>query len=292
MVRPVLGIIGGSGLYDLQGLERVQEHTIDTPFGAPSDALIEGWLGATQLFFLPRHGRGHRVSPAEINYRANLWALKNVGVTDVLSISAVGSMREDIAPGDIVLCDQFIDRTVSRPRTFFEGGIVAHVGFAEPISRRVQSALQRACQRLGIRHHMNGAYVCIEGPQFSTKAESLMYRTWPGVSVIGMTNLPEARLAREAELPYATVALATDYDCWNEAHDAVTVDQVIATLQANVAKAKAIIKAVADDPPTGPCPSQDALRHAVMTVPGAMPVATRERLALFLDRHFPQESRP
>ena len=292
MVRPVLGIIGGSGLYQLQGLERVQEHRIDTPFGAPSDALIEGWLGETQLFFLPRHGRGHRFSPSEINYRANMWALKMVGVTDVISVSAVGSMREEIPPGDIVLVDQFIDRTVSRPRTFFEGGIVAHVGFAEPISRRVQSALQRACQRLDIRHHMNGAYVCIEGPQFSTKAESLLYRTWPGVSVIGMTNLPEARLAREAELPYATVALATDYDCWNEDHDAVTVEQVVATLQANVAKAKAIITAVAADPPSGACPSQDALRFAVMTAPSAMPPATRERLGLLLDRHFPKESRP
>ena len=287
MNRPVLGIIGGSGLYDLDGLERMQEHVIDTPFGAPSDALIEGWLGDTQLFFLPRHGRGHRYSPSEINYRANIWALKKVGVTDVISVSAVGSMRRKIAPGDIVLVDQFIDRTVSRPRTFFEGGIVAHVAFAEPISRRVHSALERACQSLDVTHHVGGTYVCIEGPQFSTKAESLTFRKWENVSVIGMTNLPEARLAREAELPYATVALATDYDCWNDEHASVTVEQVIATLHANVAKAKAIIKAVAADPPQGDCPSQDALRYAVMTRADAMPAETRQRLDLFLNRYFP-----
>lgn len=286
--RSVLGIIGGSGLYALEGLERVAEHTVDTPFGAPSDNLIEGWLGDTQLFFLPRHGRGHRFTPSEINYRANIWALKKVGVTDIVSVSAVGSMREDIQPGDMVLVDQFIDRTVSRPRTFFENGVVAHVGFADPISKRVQSALKSACERLGIRHHVGGAYVCIEGPQFSTRAESHTFRTWPGVAVIGMTNLPEARLAREAEIPYATVALATDYDCWHEGHDAVTVDQVIATLQANIANARRIVRAVAEQPPEGACPSQDALRFAVMTQPSVMPAEARQRLALFLDRYYPQ----
>jgi 5'-methylthioadenosine phosphorylase len=288
MERAVLGIIGGSGLYELPGLERVREHVIDTPFGAPSDALIEGWLGETQLFFLPRHGRGHRISPSEINYRANIWALKKVGVTDVLSVSAVGSMREDIHPGDIVLVDQFIDRTVSRPRTFFEGGIVAHVSLAHPVSPRVHSALKTACEKLGIRHHVGGAYVCIEGPQFSTQAESLTFRKWNDVAVVGMTNLPEARLAREAELPYATVALATDYDCWHDDHDAVTVDQVVATLHANVNTARRIVAEMAKNPPQGPCPSQDALQFAVMTHPTAMPTAVRERLALFLDRWFPR----
>ncbi len=286
-VRPVLGVIGGSGLYAMEGLERVQEHTIETPFGAPSDALIEGWIGDTQLFFLPRHGRGHLFSPSEINYRANIWALKKVGCTDVLSVSAVGSMRRKIVPGDLVLVDQFIDRTVSRPRTFFENGVVAHVGFADPTSRRTRTALQKACERLGLRHHNGGTYVCIEGPQFSTRAESLSYRKIPGVSVVGMTNLPEARLAREAELPYATLALATDYDCWNDEHDAVTVDQVIATLHANVAKAQQVIRAVAEQPPEGDCPSQDALRFAVMTAPDKIPAAARERLALLLDRHLP-----
>jgi 5'-methylthioadenosine phosphorylase len=284
--RSVLGVVGGSGLYQMEGLERIAEHRIDTPFGSPSDALIEGWIGDTQLFFLPRHGRGHRFSPSEINYRANIWALKQVGCTDVLSVSAVGSMKRKIHPGDLVLVDQFVDRTVSRPRTFFEGGIVAHVGFAEPVSKRVHAALQRACEKLELRHHNKGAYVCIEGPQFSTRAESLGFRRMPGVAVIGMTNLPEARLAREAELPYATLALATDYDCWNDEHDSVTVEQVVATLHANVAKATEVIRAVAMDPPSGKCPSQDALRFAIMTAPAAIPDEARKRLSLLIDRHL------
>ncbi len=285
MTRAVIGVIGGSGLYEIDGLERISEHRVQTPFGAPSDALIEGWIGDTQLFFLPRHGRGHVLSPSEINYRANIWALRSVGVQDVLSISAVGSMRQELAPGDVFLPDQFIDRTVGRARTFFEGGIVAHVGFADPTSPRVTAAIVRACDKLDIAHQRGGAYVCIEGPQFSTRAESFLFRTWPDVSVIGMTNMPEARLAREAELPYATVAMVTDYDCWNADHDAVTVDQVIETLQANVEKARRIIAAVANDPPTGPCPATDALRFAVMTRPDVVPPDVYERVALFLDRY-------
>jgi 5'-methylthioadenosine phosphorylase len=288
--RPVLGVIGGSGLYEMDGLTGLREHRIDTPFGAPSDALIEGWLGDTQLFFLPRHGRGHRFTPSEVPYRANIWALKSVGVTDIISVSAVGSMREEIAPGDLVLVDQFFDRTTGRSRTFFEQGIVAHVGFSDPTSPRIRAVLQAACAKLGIRHHVGGAYICIEGPQFSTKAESLTFRTWPGIAVIGMTNLPEARLAREAELPYATLALATDYDCWNEAHDAVTVEQVIATVHANVAKAKQVIAAVAAQPPVGPDPAEDALRFAIMTNPAVVPAQTRQRLALFLDKYWPAQS--
>ncbi|MSP93016.1 MAG: S-methyl-5'-thioadenosine phosphorylase [Myxococcales bacterium] len=287
MERSVIGVIGGSGLYKLDGLERVAEHQIHTPFGAPSDVVVEGRLHGTTLFFLPRHGRGHRFSPSEINYRANLWVLKRLGVTDIISVSAVGSMREDIRPGDMVLVDQFIDRTVSRPRTFFDRGVVAHVGFADPVSARVQSALRRACERVGVRHHVGGAYVCIEGPQFSTRAESLTFRTWPGVAVIGMTNLPEARLAREAELSYATLALATDYDCWHADHDAVSVDQVIAVLMANVQNACSIVAAVAADPPHGPCPARDALANAIMTAPAAMPADARARLGLFLDRYLP-----
>lgn len=285
--RSILGVIGGSGLYEMPGLERVREVRVETPFGDPSDALIEGWIGDTQLYFLPRHGRGHRYTPSEVPYRANLWALKSLGVTDVISVSAVGSMREDIQPGDMVLVDQFIDRTVSRPRTFFDRGVVAHVGFADPVSQRVRSALHRACAQLGVRHHNGGAYVCIEGPQFSTRAESHTFRTWPDVAVIGMTNLPEARLAREAELPYATLALATDYDCWHEGHDAVTVEQVIATLKANIANAQSIIRAVAGDPPQGACPSQSALQYAIMTSPASIPAEARERLALFLDKYLP-----
>ena len=283
----ILGVIGGSGLYEMPGLSRVREWRVETPFGEPSDALIEGWLGAQQLFFLPRHGRGHRFSPSEVPYRANIWALKSVGVTDIVSVSAVGSMREDIHPGDMVLVDQFIDRTVSRPRTFFENGIVAHVGFADPVSHRVHAALRRACERVQVRHHGGGAYVCIEGPQFSTRAESQTFRTWPGVAVVGMTNLPEARLAREAEIPYATLALATDYDCWHGGHEAVTVEQVVATLHANIANAQRIIGALAADPPRGPCPSQSALQHAIMTAPKAIAPEARKRLALFLDKYLP-----
>ena len=283
MDRTVIGIIGGSGLYEIDGLQDVREEVIDTPFGAPSDVLLRGRIGATELVFLPRHGRGHRISPSEINYRANIWALKRAGCTDVVSLSAVGSMREDIAPGDVVLPDQFVDRTVGRPRTFFCDGIVAHVAFADPVSERVSSALKAASARIGLHPHVGGAYVCIEGPQFSTRAESNLYRTWPGVSVIGMTNMPEARLARGAQLPYATVALVTDYDCWHATHDAVSVEQVIETMKSNVTTAKRLIVALAAEPPSGSCASQTALRHAVMTSPAAIPADVRARVALFLD---------
>lgn len=282
----VIGVIGGSGLYAIEGLDDVREESIDTPFGPPSDALIRGKIGTTELIFLPRHGRGHRLSPSEINYRANIWALKAAGATDVISVSAVGSMREEFAPGDIVLPSQFIDRTVGRERTFFSGGVVAHVGFADPISSRVQSALQAACERLELTHHVGGTYVCIEGPQFSTRAESHLFRTWPDIAVIGMTNMPEARLAREAELPYATLAMVTDYDCWNAAHDAVTVEQVVATLTANVEKARQVLLAVARRPPVGPCPSQDALKHAVMTSKEAIAEDAWRRVELLCGRHF------
>ena len=282
----VLGVIGGSGLYAIEGLANVREVTVDTPFGAPSDALVHGRIGDTELYFLPRHGRGHRLSPSEINYRANIWALKKVGVTDIISVSAVGSMREDHAPGDIVLPDQFIDRTLNRPRTFFSGGVVAHVGFADPVSERVRQALRRCCEELGLRHHVGGAYVCIEGPQFSTRAESHTFRSWHDVAVIGMTNLPEARLAREAELPYATMAMVTDYDCWNDAHDAVTVEQVVATLTANVDKARRVILALAAAPPTGACPSQTALQHAIMTRRDAIDPQAWARVELLAGKYF------
>lgn len=287
-LRPtVLGVIGGSGLYDMPGLQDVREHRIDTPFGAPSDALIEGRIGTTQMFFLPRHGRGHRFSPSEINYRANIWALKSVGVTDIISVSAVGSMRESIHPGDLVIIDQFIDRTLGRPRTFFSDGVVAHVPFGDPVSKRVSAALIAACKKVDVNHHIGGAYVCIEGPQFSTRAESLTFRTWSDVAVIGMTNLPEARLAREAEIPYATLALATDYDCWHSDHDAVTVDQVVAVMKSNVVNAQRVIRAVAENPPIGGDSAEEALKFAVMTHPDAIPAAARERLALFLDKYLP-----
>jgi 5'-methylthioadenosine phosphorylase len=283
MKTPVIAVIGGSGLYEIEGLTQVIEHAVQTPFGAPSDVILEGTLSGTRLLFLPRHGRGHRFNPSEINYRANIWALRSLGATDIVSVSAVGSMREDLPPGTVVLVDSFIDRTVGRPRTFFEGGIVAHVQFADPISQRTRSALLRACQTAGVDARVGGAYVCIEGPQFSTRAESKLFRTWPDVSVIGMTNMPEARLAREAELSYATMALVTDYDCWFEGHDDVSVEAVIAVMRENVVKARAAIVALAANPPTGDCPSHRALDFAVMTAPDRIPAETRQRLALFLD---------
>jgi 5'-methylthioadenosine phosphorylase len=282
--QPVIAVIGGSGLYDLDGLEGRREHALDTPFGAPSDAIIEGRLNGVRMLFLPRHGRGHRVNPSEINYRANIWALRALGATDVVSVSAVGSMREDLPPGMIVLVDSFIDRTVSRPRTFFEQGVVAHVQFADPISRRTQDAVAAAAARAGVELHRGGAYVCIEGPQFSTRAESALFRTWPDVAVIGMTNMPEARLAREAELAYCTMALVTDFDCWHQGHDDVSVEAVVAVMKQNVASARAVLRALTEAPPTAPCASHCALDFAVMTAPAAIPAAARARLGLFLDR--------
>ncbi|HRV80869.1 MAG TPA: S-methyl-5'-thioadenosine phosphorylase, partial [Planctomycetota bacterium] len=228
-----LGVLGGSGLYAMDGLEDVTEKTLSTPFGAPSDAYICGRLDGVDMVFLPRHGRGHRFTPSEINYRANIWGLKALGVTQVVAVSAVGSMREEIAPGDFVLIDQFIDRTRHRPDTFFGDGVVAHVMFADPVCEGVRQALVQASRTTGIKVHDGGTYLCMEGPQFSTRAESELYRSW-GVDVIGMTNLTEAKLAREAELCYATLAMATDYDCWHQGHDDVTVEAIVAVMHANV----------------------------------------------------------
>ena len=239
-----LGIIGGSGLYELEGLTDVQEVRVETPFGAPSDAILRGRLGDTTLLFLPRHGRGHRIAPHRINYRANVFALKQLGAEQVLSVSAVGSLQEDVHPGDMVLIDQFVDRTRSRASTFFDDfGIVAHVGFGDPVDRALLEATASAARAVSARLHVGGTYVCMEGPQFSTRAESLLYRSW-GAKVIGMTNLPEAKLAREAELPYATLAMATDYDCWHQEEEAVSVETVIRVLQQNVSKAREIVRAL------------------------------------------------
>jgi 5'-methylthioadenosine phosphorylase len=229
-----LGVIGGSGLYELEGLTNVEEVRVSTAFGEPSDAIIRGKLGATTLLFLPRHGRGHRIPPHRINYRANVMALKQLGADQVLSVSAVGSLRENIHPGELVLVDQFIDRTRQRASTFFDDlGVVAHVGFGDPIDRALMEAAAQAAQEVGAKHHLGGTYVCMEGPQFSTRAESQMYRSL-GAQVIGMTNLPEAKLAREAELPYASIAMVTDYDCWHQSEEAVTVEAVITVMHANV----------------------------------------------------------
>jgi len=285
-IQRTLGVIGGSGLYELEQLTDVEELELTTPFGAPSDAIIAGTIGSTRLLFLPRHGRGHGIAPHRINYRANVLALKIAGAEQILSISAVGSMKEDIHPGDMIVVDQFIDRTRHRVDTFFEDdGVVAHVAFADPIDAQLAGSLTGAAQRAGATVHEGGVYLCMEGPQFSTRAESQLYRSW-GVSVIGMTNLPEARLAREAELPYATLAMATDYDCWHDGHEAVTVDAVIAVMQGNVAKAKEIIvelaRAVPD--PSGR-PAASALAGAIITNPDSISSAARDKLRPLIGKY-------
>ncbi len=284
----VLGVIGGSGVYALEDLEGVEEIDVDTPYGPPSDLVIRGrdkQSGVTMLF-LPRHGRGHRVSPSDINYRANICALKMLGATHLVSVSAVGSMLEEIAPGHFVLADQFIDLTKRRTSTFFDRAIAAHVSFADPVCKQMRGALRDAAHEvLGqttVQVHDGGTYVCIEGPQFSSRAESLVYRSW-GVSVIGMTAMPEANLAREAELPYAILAMSTDYDCWHETEEAVTVEAVVAVLRQNVEHARKVLHALARRLPD---PKQsnaaDALRGAVMTRPDLIPVEVKTQLRWLL----------
>ena len=286
-VRADIGIIGGSGLYDIEGLRKVKELSVKTPFGSPSDTVILGELEGVRIAFLSRHGRGHRMNPSEINYRANIYALKSIGVSRVISVSAVGSMKESIKPGDVVLPDQFIDLTKRRVSTFFEGGIVAHVAFGDPVCPSLSAVLLGAARTVGATVHQGGVYLCIEGPQFSTKGESRLYRQW-GVSVIGMTNLPEAKLAREAELCYATVALATDYDCWHETEQAVTVESILTTLRRNVTLAKQLLRtalsAVAD---AKACSCQRSLQDAIITAPDRMPASVRRKLALLIDRVLP-----
>jgi len=275
-------VIGGSGLYDLPGLEGVERITVETPYGSPSDALVTGRLHGKRMVFLPRHGVGHRILPTEINYRANIWALKTLGVSQLISISAVGSMKESIVPGHLVFVDQFIDLTKRRVSSFFEDGIVGHVAFSDPVCSIMADAAYAAAKATGARAHKGGTYVCIEGPQFSTRAESLVYRSW-GVSVIGMTNMPEAKLAREAELPYATLALSTDYDCWHSSEESVTVEMVVATLMKNVRFAREVAKHLAAHlPDVSKSIAKDALKNAVMTAPEKVPQATRERLAWLL----------
>jgi 5'-methylthioadenosine phosphorylase len=279
-----IGIIGGSGLYDIEGLRKVMERPVKTPFGAPSDKVLLGELEGVRIAFLSRHGRGHRMNPSEINYRANIYALKSLGVRRVISVSAVGSMKESIKPGDVVLPDQFIDLTKRRVSTFFEGGIVAHVAFGDPVCASLGSALLEAGRTVGATVHQGGVYLCIEGPQFSTKGESRLYRQW-GTSVIGMTNLPEAKLAREAELCYSTVALATDYDCWHETEEAVTVEAILTTLRQNVTLAKRLLRAVLPAvAAVKACSCQRALQDAIITAPDQMPAALRRKLALLMDR--------
>jgi 5'-methylthioadenosine phosphorylase len=288
MTELVVGVLGGSGLYAMDGLENVEEVALSTPFGDPSDAYITGTLNGVRMVFLPRHGRGHRWTPSEINYRANIWGMKSLGVTHIVSVSAVGSMREDIPPGDFVVIDQFIDRTRHRPDTFFGGGCVAHVQFADPVCSGVRGALMAASASTGVKAHDGGTYVCMEGPQFSTRAESKLYRTWD-VDVIGMTNLTEAKLAREAELHYATVAMSTDFDCWHEGHDDVTLDAILAVMSQNVANARALVKAVVPElaKASGACGCHNALAGAIMTDPSTIDASTRLRLDLLIGRHLP-----
>ncbi len=279
-----LGVVGGSGLYELDQLEHLEELHVATPFGTPSDAVVRGRLGGTTLLFLPRHGRGHRVNPSEINYRANVCAMKLLGADAVLAVSAVGSLAEEVAPGHLVVVDQFIDLTKRRASTFFEDGVVAHVSMADPVCPMFAKALLGAARGTGATVHESGTYVCIEGPQFSTRAESRIYRSW-GASVIGMTNMPEAKLAREACLPYATLALSTDYDCWHESEADVSVELVVATMKRNVHRAKETIVRLAESPPDlASSPARRALDGALMTAPGAISAGARSRLSWLLPR--------
>ena len=281
-----IGVLGGSGLYEIEGFEGRQEVTLSTPYGDPSDAYVCGELEGTPMVFLPRHGRGHRYTPSEINYRANIWGMRAMGVTHIVSVSAVGSLREEIEPGHFVVVDQFVDRTRHRADTFFGDGCVAHVQFADPVCGTVRRALLTAAEEAGVTTHDGGTYVCMEGPQFSTRAESELYRSW-GMDVIGMTNLTEAKLAREAGICYATVAMSTDYDCWHAGHDDVTIDAILEVMAKNVAAARRIVRSV-----VGPLKAaaaaadsncRNALQGAILTSPDAIDDATRLRLGPLLD---------
>lgn len=281
-----IGVIGGSGLYQMEGLKILDELYLETPFGKPSDAIVIGELAGKSIAFLPRHGRGHRLTPGEINFRANIFALKTLGVERILSVSAVGSMKEEIAPGDVVLIDQFIDRTRERVSTFFGGGIVAHVAFAEPICPDLLETVYQAALQSRAKIHKGGTYLCMEGPMFSTRAESNLYRSW-GVSCIGMTNLQEAKLAREAEICYVTIALPTDYDCWHDTHASVDVAMVIETLRNNVAAAQTIIKeAVGRLNPARKCLCANALKNAILTDRNQITDEAKRRLAPIVKKYL------
>ncbi len=275
MTQRTIGVIGGSGLYELDGLEDLAWHRVETPFGEPSGEILEGRLGRARLLFLARHGKGHRLLPTEVNYRANIFALKKLGAQQVVSVSAVGSMREDIEPGHLVVVDQYVDRTKGRASTFFGDGIVGHVMFADPVCPELSGQLLCAAREKGFMVHDGATLMVMEGPAFSTRAESQMHRRL-GVDLIGMTAMPEAKLAREAELCYATLALATDYDCWHETEEDVTVEGVIRILKNNVANAKGVIEALAAMEPEGKCGCHAALDNAVITDPKAIPEGRKE----------------
>ena len=288
MTQAKIGIIGGSGLYQMPELKDIDELEVQTPFGSPSDKFILGTLEGERVAFLPRHGRGHRFTPTEVPFRANIYGMKLLGVERILSASAVGSLQEEYAPLDMVIPDQFFDRTRARAResTFFGEGIVAHVAFAHPLCKELGDTLERACQAVDVKVHRGGTYLCMEGPAFSTFAESNVYRSW-GMDVIGMTNLQEAKLAREAEICYATLALVTDYDCWHSGHDAVTADAVIEYLNKNVRNAQVIMREAVKSLVSSPreCKCGSALKNAIFTAPDLWPEATARKLAAILEKY-------
>jgi 5'-methylthioadenosine phosphorylase len=285
-MTPTIGIIGGSGLYNMPGFETQEEAVIRTPFGEPSDNFVLGKLAGKDVAFLARHGRGHRISPSELNFRANIWGMKSLGVERILSLSAVGSLKEEHRPLDFVIPDQFFDRTKARPSTFFGDGLVAHVSFADPVCPQLAAVAEAACRTAAVNVKSGGTYLCMEGPAFSTKAESNVYRSW-GMDVIGMTNLQEAKLAREAEICYVTLAMVTDYDCWHPEHDAVTVTDIIANLVKNAENAcKVVAEAVAHMPAERTCKCGRALAHALITDRKSVPETTRQKLDLLIGKYF------
>ena len=284
-----VGVIGGSGLYEIEGLTNIRSTKVATPFGRPSDDYIVGTLHGMRIAFLPRHGRGHRIMPTDINYRANIYGMKKLGVERIISVSAVGSMKEEIKPGDIVVPDQFYDHTKHRRSTFFGNGVVAHVGMADPVCAGLCSVLIDAGTKVGATVHRGGTYLCMEGPQFSTRAESMTYREW-NVDVIGMTNATEAKLAREAEICYSTIALATDYDCWHHSEEAVTVEAVLAVMKHNIETSKAMIRqAVQMLPKTRACGCGEALRNTIMTPAKLVPAKTKKDLAPIIGKYVKKE---
>jgi 5'-methylthioadenosine phosphorylase len=281
-----IGIIGGSGLYHMPGFNDARELQQQTPFGDPSDAYILGTLGDRKVAFLARHARGHKLLPSELNFRANIYGFKQLGVERIVSVSAVGSLKEEHKPLDFVIPDQFFDRTRHRIDTFFGDGIVAHVGFGDPVCGEMTKVIHGACSSAGVTGKLGGTYICMEGPQFSTKAESNIYRSW-GADVIGMTNLQEAKLAREAEICYATIAMVTDFDCWHPHHDSVTVDQIVAVLTKNAENAAKVVKhTVSAMPKTRSCKCGSALAHAILTDPTKIPAARKEKLRLILGKYL------
>ena len=282
-----VGIIGGSGLYQIEGISKVKEVALKTPFGDPSDKFITGELEGIPVVFLPRHGRGHRISPSEINYRANIYGMKKLGVEAIMSVSACGSLKEKYKPMDFVIPDQFVDRTrKGRMDTFFTDGIVAHVAFADPISKEIADILEKSAKKLKVKTHRGGTYVNMEGPQFSTKAESNLYRSW-GMDIIGMTNLTEAKLAREAEISYATLAAVTDYDCWHPSHDSVTLDMILDYLHKNVANAKAILKiAIVEVGKLKQFSASEALKFAIITNPAMIPAKMKKELGVLIGKYI------